>query len=291
LLFLFGPVETEMGESGPLGKLITRFWNQLVSGSEIPKDSDKKKKKKLIPVTESSTRFAWIIAIILGVGGLWQLTDVFRGLQATHKVQVFDADITQPMAENDLPKQLDNWVRVEKGGYISDLRDRGSDLGRRSDSWRYRASSCNASISLDQTFPGWHELTTCYRNSNWKLVDRIVLKPKAVEGEPEWDIVKATFTKDTGQRGYLLFSHFNGAGVPEVAPVNIDSIQAILVKIKNRLSNRIRGSLFSSETYQVQVFVEHYSELSEATEKEITDRYITARKLLREKFLERSADK
>ena len=290
LLFLFGPVETEMGESGPLGKLITRFWNQLVSGSEITRESDKKKKKKRIPVTASSIRFAWIIATILAVGGLFQLSDVARGFAAAHTVQVFDADITQAMAEEDLPKQLENWARVEKGGYTTSTRDRGSDLGRRSDIWQYRAPSCNATISFDQTFPGWHELTTCYRNSGWKLDKRVVLEPEVAEDAPTWHVVKARFEKNTGEKGFLLFSHFNGAGEPEIAPVNVDTLQAILIRAKNRLSNRLRSSLFSSETYQVQVWVQHYSELDQATETEIMDRFLQARETLRQKFLERSGN-
>ena len=288
LLFLFGPVESEMGEAGPFGKLITRFWNQLVSGTELPSDDEKKKKRKAIPVSASSTRYAWIIAAILAVGGLFQLSDVARGFFQTNKVQFFDADITQPMAEGDLPKQIQNWTRVEQDGYRMQTRDHGSDLGRRSDTWQFRAPSCNATVSFDQTFPGWHELTTCYLNSGWKLKKRVVLSPEVAEGEDSWDIVEAQFEKETGERGYLLFSHFNGAGEPENAPVNIGTFQSILTKAKNRLSNRIRRSLFSSETYQVQVWVQHYGELKESVKAEVKDRYMNARETLRQKFLDRS---
>jgi len=114
LLFLFGPVDTEMGELGPFGKLITKFWNQLVSGQEELDSDDKKKKRKSRAVTASSTRLAWIVAGVLAVGGLFQLTDVTRGFFQTNKVQFFDADITQPMKEGDLPKQLQNWARPWK---------------------------------------------------------------------------------------------------------------------------------------------------------------------------------
>ena len=292
LLFLFGPVDTEMGESGPFGKLITKFWNQLVSGQDESNESSKKKKRKAVPVTASSTSLAWIVAGILAVGGLFQLTDVARGFSQTKKVQFFDADITQPMEEGDMPKQLENWAQIEpeKGGYRKQTRDHGSDLGRRSDTWQYRAPNCNAVVSFDQTFPGWHELTTCYRNSGWKLKKRVVLKPEVAEDEKPWDIVEATFEKNTGERGYLLFSHFNGAGNPERAPVNIGTLESILVRAKNRLSNRIRQSLFSSETYQTQVWVKHYGELDENVKNEILDRYQEAREKLRLKFLERTSN-
>ena len=293
LLFLFGPVDTEMGEAGPFGKLITKFWNQLVSGQDSLGESDKKRRRRPKPVSASSTRLAWVVAGILAVGGIFQLTDVARGFSSAKTVTFFDADITQAMAEGDLPKQLQNWSRVETDGYMFQTRDRGSDLGRRSDVWQYRAPSCNAIVSFDQTFPGWHELTTCYRNGGWILApgNRVVLKtPPTEEEEKPWDIVEAVFEKPTGEKGYLLFSHFNGVGQPEPAPVNIGTIESFLTRIKNRLSNRIRRSLFSSETYQVQVFVQHYGELEPAVKKEILDRYVEAREALRQKFLEHSSE-
>ena len=285
LLFLFGPVDTEMGELGPFGKLITKGWNQLVSGQEI--DSvDKKKKRKARAVTGSSTRLAWIVAGVLAVGGLFQLTDVARGFSHTKTVQFFDADITQAMEEGDMPKQLENWARVEED-YSSQTRDHGSDLGRRSDVWQYRAPSCGATVSFDQTYPGWHELTRCYQNGGWKMKNRDVLRLAAPDGEPVWDIVEATFEKETGEKGYLMFSLFNGAGEPERAPVNVGTLEWFLTRAKNRLSNRIRRSLFSSETYQAQVFVQHYDALDPAVKKEIQDRFVTARDILRQKFLSR----
>ncbi len=289
LLFLFGPVDTEMGEAGPFGKLITKFWNQLVSGQEDLNDSEKKKKRKVVSVKASSTQFAWIVAIILAVGGLWQASDVARALfQPGLKVQFFDADITQPMVEEDMPTQLQNWALVEGTGYQMQKRDRGSDLGRRSDVWQYRAPNCNAVVSFDQTFPGWHELTTCYRNSGWKLSNRVVIQPDVPDGEETWDIVEATFTKETGEKAYLLFSHFNGAGEPEQAPINVGTLESFLTRAKNRMSHRVRRSLFSSETYQVQVFVQHYGELGPGVKDEIKSRYLQARDILRQKFLDKN---
>ena len=289
LLFLFGPVDAEMGELGPFGKLITKFWNQLVSGQEP--DTEKKKKRKILPVTAGSTRLAWIVAGILAVGGLFQLTDVARGFSEAKTIQFFDADVTRPMAEDDLPKQLENWSRFEQNGYMMRKRDHGSDLGRRSDVWQYRAPNCNAIISFDQTFPGWHELTTCYRNGGWDLVERVVIQPDVAEGEERWDIVEAKFRKSNGKSAYLLFSLFNGAGQPESAPVNVGTFKSFLTRAKNRLSNRVRRSLFSSETYQVQVFIEHYGELDASTKDEIKNRYLQAREAVRQSFIAKVGEK
>lgn len=292
MLFLFGPVDPEIGEAGPLGKLITKFWNRLVSGEE-ENDDEKKKKRKTIPVTENSHRLAWIVAGILALGGLFQLTDVVSAYnQPNLVVKFFDADITQPMQETDLPTQIDNWTLFD-GGYNFDVRDSGSDLGRRSDAWQYRAPRCNARISFDQTFPGWHELTTCYRNGGWELVPEsrnVIRIEPASEDETAWHCVEAKFIRNTGERGYLLFSLFNGAGEPMDPPVIMDGtagwIKHNLTRAKNRLTNRVRRSLFSSEAYQTQVFVQHYGDLEQPVIDEIQDRYLVIREKLRQKFLE-----
>jgi hypothetical protein len=134
-------------------------------------------------------------------------------------------------------------------------------------------------------------LTTCYRNGGWDLVERVVIKPPVVEGEEDWDIVEASYRKSNGKSGYLLFSLFNGAGEPESAPINVGTFKSFLTRAKNRLSNRVRRSLFSSETYQVQVFIEHYGELDANTKDEIKNRYLQAREAVRQNFVARAGEK
>jgi len=46
LLFLFGPVDTEIGRSGPFGRFITKFWNSLVAGSALTNDEAGRRRKK-----------------------------------------------------------------------------------------------------------------------------------------------------------------------------------------------------------------------------------------------------
>ena len=289
ILFIFGPVDAEVGNSLPMGKLVTRFWNQLLGHTE---DDKKTSRKKAIPVSNSSNLLAWIVAGILALGGLFQLVDVARAYsQPDITVQVFDADITQPMDATDLPAQLETWTLLEDG-YSNERRDRGSDLGRWTDRWRYKSLNCNATVSFDQTFPGWHELTTCYRNGGWKLVggSRKVIdtkEPGEPEGTENWQYVEARFTRETGERGYLLFSLFDGAGQGMAPPLQADGLQALYERATNRLTNRVRRSLFSSEAYQCQTFIQHYGELSPEVEEDIKNRYRDVRQRLRTKFVER----
>ena len=289
ILFIFGPVDAEVGNSLPMGKSVTRFWNQLLGHAE---DDKKTSRKKAIPVSNSSNLLAWIVAGILALGGLFQLVDVARAYsQPDITVQVFDADITQPMDASDLPGQLETWTLLEDG-YSNERRDRGSDLGRWTDRWRYKSLNCNATVSFDQTFPGWHELTTCYRNGGWKLVagSRKVTdtkEPGDPEGTENWQYVEARFTRETGERGYLLFSLFDGAGQGMAPPLQADGLQALYERARNRLTNRVRRNLFSSEAYQCQTFIQHYGELSPEVKEDIKNRYRDVRQRLRTKFVER----
>ena len=113
----------------------------------------------------------WAVCGLLALAGIWSSWDVFYAfVNEKQRVRFFDTDVTQPFEETDLPAKLDDWSVVK---YKIDNRERGSDLGKRSDQWTYRAPDYMAQVSLDQPFPGWHELTTCYRNSGWELVSRL----------------------------------------------------------------------------------------------------------------------
>lgn len=284
LLFLFGPVDVEAGESGPFGKLITRFWNKLISGDQSDDGEVKKKRKGRRPLSASAVSFTWVVAIVMLLGGLYQLSDVGRAFFTSKKINFFDTDVTRPFAEEDLPKAIDDWTLVDNGYHVYQ-RDGGSDLGRHSDVWQYRSPRCSAITSLDQPFPGWHELTTCYQNQGWKLIDRFKIQPTK-SGQEDWAYIEATFQRNTGERGYLLFSLFDGAGEPLDAPVIAGGLQSILKRAANRLSNRIRRSLFTAESYQTQVFLRgHFSPLDDSIKAEVADRYLTIRETMRTEFM------
>ena len=81
-------------------------------------------------------------------------------------------------------------------------------FGQRSDAWTYRSrEGLRALASLDQTFPGWHELTTCYRNLGWRINPGARIKHSAQftneAGETqEWSYIECEMTEPTtGQSG------------------------------------------------------------------------------------------
>ncbi|MFK7734976.1 MAG: exosortase U, partial [Pirellulaceae bacterium] len=75
-----------------------------------------------------------------------------------------DSDLLE-MSKSVMPGELAGWSFA-----LYDRQERGrnnDDLGERSDMWYFEAPFGRVSVSFDQRFPGWHELTRCYRNAGW----------------------------------------------------------------------------------------------------------------------------
>jgi exosortase len=291
LLFLFGPVETENNESGSIGESIARFWNRIISadGSLGESNDVHKTASGRVPISKSGFSFIWIVAFLIIAMGAFQFADVRRSIAQTDlKVRFFDADVTLDYEEDDIPKEVDGWKQVK---YEVQDRSQGSDLGQRSDVWQFRSPTCAAVASLDQAFPGWHELTTCYKNQGWDLKTRVRKKPSEILGSEteadSWPFIEATFEKKTGEKGYLLFSHFDAFGEGVDAPEQWNSINSFFVRAQNRMSHRIRSSLLRGEVYQTQVFLTSFSDLDESVKQEVNERYLKIREQLRIRFKEK----
>lgn len=295
LLFLFGPVDTETGRSGPFGRFITKVWNSLISGTTLESDEKGRRRKKRgrKAITQAGRSVIWGVCGLLALTGIWSSWDVFYAfVNERHKVRFFDVDVTQPFEETDLPAKLDDWSVVD---YKIDVRERGSDLGKRSDLWTYRAPNCIAHVSFDQPFPGWHELTTCYRNAGWEIVSRSrkdakleILDDSGNEGSVSWPYVVAEFKKPTGERGFLVFSLFNTDGAPVDPPASWNRLMYFISGIKNRLSGRIRTQFFNTATYQIQAFVRGYGKFDANTQTQIEDRFLRLREITRQRYVEKS---
>ena len=194
------------------------------------------------------------------------------------------------MKREDLPVKTGGWQLVDgKQGYQALDREAGSDLGLHSDRWVYVSPSrFPVVVSLDQTFPGWHELTVCYQNQGWLLKSRVKKTVPMLDDESkDWSYIEAEFEeKTTGERGYLIFSLFDAFGDGYDAPGNWDTLEYFSNGIRNRLSQRIRAQLFRGETYQTQAFVRTYRQLTDAEKADVAENYIKLRGQMRQKFLE-----
>ncbi len=290
LMFLFGPVDPGTGSSGPMGKFITKVWNSLIAGKK-DEDVSKKRRSRRQPLSALSKGVVWVTAIVLTFGGIWSLWDIKNCFAAPKAASVnfFSTQVLFPLQADSMPNSLNDWVMI-KDSYQSSNRKRASDLGQKSDSWAYRSKKGRylASASFDQAFPGWHELTKCYTNQGWQLVDRqkkVGEMPNADGTKKEWHYVEAHFEKQTGETGMLVFSLFDAFADPFDPPENWNFVTQLWHRGSNRLGERVRARLFHGSAYQTQIFVAGFGPISEEYRDEITTNYLQLREIMRQEFI------
>jgi exosortase len=285
LLFVFGPVEGFGEERKSSFRSFTKFWNRVISGQEKPTDLLRRE------MGTGARMFSWLAAVILAIGVFWNLYDVYQSwVNSDLKLRFFDSDVLVPLAEKDMPPSLGEWKLTDKGYQVTN-RERGSDYGQISNSWTYSSGRTPVVFSFDQAFPGWHDLTICYRSMGWKEPDNVrFTKLPASDGtarSKEWNYVVCDFYKDTGEKGFLVFSLFDAFGEAYDCPKRFDYWSALPDRIISRMNHRIRSSLFRGETYQVQAFVSSYGTIDDSTKDQVIAKFLDVRELMRDQFLVR----
>lgn len=249
LIFLFGPVDAASNEESSTSRGISSFWNRTIAGENDGEPHFR-------PVTKLFRVCLWPIAGVMIFVFLWQSVDVVRSIAAPGtRVRFFDNDETFKIVPTDAPENIGQgnfaWTQVD---YRSQNRKRSSDLGQRSDQWVYRSQSGFSLIaSFDQVFPGWHELTTCYKSQGYKITSDD--RRKTLIEDSDWPMIECEMRKPTGEYGYLLFCLCDHAGQPYDAPGDWGSFNSLMTRIGNRMSYRVRSRLFHGEGYQLQVFI------------------------------------
>lgn len=291
LMFLFGPVDVGTGGSGPMGKFITRVWNSVLAGKKEDEETTKKKRSRRKPLTAMSKSLVWLVACVLTLGGIWALWDIKNCFAAPKNASVnfFTNEVIFPLNASSMPDNVNDWVMI-KDSYRSDHRKKASDLGQKSDGWAYRAKKNRylAITSFDQAFPGWHELSKCYTNQGW-IIDKEAggrsKKQYEMEDGKSWPYVEVHFKKQTGERGMLVFSLFDGFGEPFDPPADWNVMTQLWHRSRGRLGERVRARLFQGSAYQTQVFVNGFGPLSEPVQNEITTNYLVLREQMRKEFI------
>ncbi|MEO8269888.1 MAG: exosortase U [Aureliella sp.] len=229
-----------------------------------------------------SIRLAWPRALVLAPALL--LFAFCFGIQAydaseswgkqRHVIDFFRDEPLIELAAGDAPQQCAGWKQTK---YAQEIRARGNDdLGERSDLWFYSTTFGLATVSFDQMFPGWHELTRCYRNAGWTPDKRTVIEAQDADG---WPIVIVEMTRNN-EYGYLVFSLVDRSGKPLQPPGEYSYWTILQERIRARLTPAVRGALFSTVAYQMQAFVSSYAPLPDAAQAEVLDQFKTMRKLL-----------
>lgn len=171
------------------------------------------------------------------------------------------------MSATDAPVDLMGW-RLREYDQVS--RDRGNDdLGQRSDIWYYNSPLGTATVSFDQMFPGWHELTRCYHNAGWSPNQRSVIEADQADG---WPIVIVEMTREQ-EFGYLVFSLMGRASRPLQPPGDYNYWTILEERLRGRLTPAVRGALFGVANYQQQIFISSNVPLNESAKADAIQRF------------------
>ncbi len=175
------------------------------------------------------------------------------------------AGAVERLAADSLPDRFERWQRTR---YDPATRDPGSAFGEQSKTWTYQAGTNTAALSLDYTFPAWHDLTRCYTGQGWTLDEQVVRQADAAAGGAPDGFVAVKLSKPGYRSGYLLFCQFDGKGAPleprlGAAYLSLYRQEAALRRWLRLLGGGSDGPPADppGPVYQWQLFVESYSPL------------------------------
>ena len=183
------------------------------------------------------------------------------------------------------PDRLDRWQRL---GYAPESRNAGSAFGEHSKTWTYQAGPNTAALSLDYTFPCWHDLTRCYTGQGWTMDGQVVRQADGEAGGPPDGYVAVKLSKPGYRCGYLLFCQFDPRG--EALEPRLGAAYLSLYRQEaavRRWLRRFQGGpdLPPSDppgpVYQLQLFVESYSPLGAAEQVEAETLFLQGLRSLR----------
>lgn len=247
LEFLFGPVEIDQNNAERQSTVLA-LWNRFIAGGTSFESSG-----DWTPTFPRSIfRFAGVGVSVLCF--LYFFPTIYTALTTSGYNFMGSSSNVIRIDNQWVPQKVGDWRLIDSSVMTRKI---GSDLGQRSNTWIYTNGNVKVTFGFDQAFPGWHELTTCYKNSaiGWKVSKdqpRIRNQEDGQDGN-SW-IEVGLNSPTTGGYGVLLFGHDSSSGKPLDAPEDWSFFTSTWRRLMNRLSPQVRGQLFSGVAYQSQLF-------------------------------------
>jgi exosortase len=112
----------------------------------------------------------------------------------------------QGLREDSVPEMVGEWQRrTFSAGHSERLFAQDSRV------WSYGRGGLNGVFAMDFSFDSWHNLCVCYQMVGWtQKEDYRVISPDTDGGI----LIEADFEKDSGQKGYLIYSLVEFDGRP-----------------------------------------------------------------------------
>lgn len=282
--FVFGSIDSEKSGSEADATGVGRFWNRYVAGQSQYRSLDWVASNSARLFHYSVVAVPALVTLVLSPGLL--------SLVGTQGVDFFRSDVVMKVDQTWFPSQINGWSLAD---YESATRERGSDLGQRSDVAYYRAGDTMITYSFDQAFPGWHELTTCYQNSEagWQIANMGRGRTRKVGNLPPGDdgtavevsMIEVDLVEPTsGRKAYLVFGLDDAEGASINAPGDWSLFTSVAERLKNRFAYEVRASFFRSEGYQTQLFFPR--EVTAEEREKLRELYLALRASTRQKIRE-----
>ena len=270
LLFLLSPIASpdnqvyghyQENEKQPL---LTRMFNCLVEpatmfrrDSGTPPGETKAQRRVAIP--------QWLPAL----GILFAIVGVAQAVRAGTTSRVFRRAEAAPefleLSQDAMPEKLavGTDAVLARGDFNEQQRNSNDILGEHSRQWNYSGPEFAMLMSVDFVFRDFHELTVCYEGLGWNLGSRSVLKRPGSDEQ----FVEASFTRETGERAYLLFGSFDRTG--ENVPPPDSSIGSGLQARLFKADEGVPGGV-----YQTQALIQARSDMTDDSREQARAAYM-----------------
>ena len=219
---------------------------------------------------------SWAFATVFGLLLAAQVYFLWQNKRDLLRTEHSIVEAFEPLAETDLPVELGRFRRVR---FQTAHREATDQWGQNSKQWTYKAGALLASVSLDYTFLGWHELTDCYRTNGCKIGESVVLQdPQGSATSPSSAShsgrTEVRLVRPDGQFEYLVYGladHNNRILDP---PRTRGFVGAVLARLSNWTTpDNGLGIEVDLPSYQFQVLLVSEAPLSKSEVEEARQLY------------------
>lgn len=194
-------------------------WNAAFAGGEAmtmdsePEIKPRRKRDWIANVTSAGKTANWLLAsapivllLLLLAPQSWMLiNDLRAGRLAVATVErnalgLFDIDPIWLPPESLFQSTPE--LQVLAYDFVRDGDD--PTLGRFADVWSVRIDGMEAKIVVSQTYIEVHDLTACYRNAGWSVLDRRMETPAPSSGPSNWSLMDLSLRRDANYANVLF---------------------------------------------------------------------------------------
>ena len=234
-----------------------------------------------------------MLAVVLALLGVVQLARGWAFHYGMDRAKVINPAWMDGSAKFTMPHRLAGWELISEGKPVP--KKAAFEDGVFSHIWQYQKDGIVATISLDYPFFSYHDVTVCYGNSGWEVVDKKLQNATPDNGMiPCMEVVLA---KKDSVKADLFYSTIDETGVwleqpGERSPYDAEGNTLDKGDLGSRLENRLRQLPFAGDSfdkqfnYRIQLLAAARGGLGSAQRRQVEKLFREARLVLFQQFIE-----